>query len=537
MVHLTQPVAGWTSRLRESWPARRLTWIFVVAAACLISAWSAGIAQPTSSRLIFLDVGVGLIFVAAAAPSRGPAAQRAWFVAVGLAWPLGVLAPTRSLHAALLLVALAVFPSGRIRRAWQVVVAGVAVIVGLQLSDQLAVAAAFACCALGSGLARRRRQVGTPYAALSALGVSGVLATSWCLARFQPDRFRPSAAVVAYEAVLVLVAVAYVVVQGVDTRRRTALADRLVANTSLSGLSGLETLLGEVLHDPELRILTGRHRPPPAGKLVLTIVDDSTVAAQVVHRARALDDPATAAGVSAAVRLTMIQERRQAELAQRVAELEAARVRMIASVDAERQRAADSLRADLDTLEWTAANLTDLTHTGSAEDGRILEIVREQITETSHKIEDLVAGMPPVALGSGRLRSALGNLTAGSPLPVSITVGPDADAGAEQERALYYVCLEALTNAVKHAHASSVRISLTRVGDTLTLIIRDDGAGGADPSGSGLLGLADRLAAYGGLLQVRGAPGAGTAVTVTIPITRSSATASRPAPTRGPAED
>jgi signal transduction histidine kinase len=269
----------------------------------------------------------------------------------------------------------------------------------------------------------------------------------------------------------------------------------------------------------------------------LAVVDDSMVSVRLVHRSRALDDPATAAGVTAAVRLTMIQERRQAELAQRIGELEAARVRMIATADAERQRAANSLRADLETLERVAADLRNLPPTGSGEADRILEILREQITETAREIEDLVAGVPPVALGNGRLRKALENLTARSPLPVSITVGPDADAGAEQERVLYYVCLEALTNAVKHAHASSGAIFLSRVGDSLSLTVRDDGAGGADSGGSGLLGLADRLAAYGGLLQVRGAPGAGTAVTATIPITRSSATASGPAPTRGPVED
>ena len=352
-----------------------------MATACLVSAWSAGIAQPTSSNLIFLDVAVGPVFVAAAAASRGPAAQRAWFVAVGLAWPLGVLAPTRSLHAALLLVALAVFPSGRIRRAWQLVVAGSAVIVGLQLLDQLATAVAFAGCALGSALARRRRSVGTLYPALSALAVSGVLATLWYLSRYQPDRFRPGWAVVAYEAVLVLVAVGSVVATRADARRRAALADRLVADSSLSGLSGLETLLGEVVHDPELRILTGRNRRPAPGRMILTVADDSTESAQVVHRARALDDPATAAGVSAAVRLTMMQERRQTELALRVAELEAARVRTIAAADAERQRAAISLRADLDLLEQAAADVRDVPSSRGAEDGRTLDIVRDQIVE------------------------------------------------------------------------------------------------------------------------------------------------------------
>jgi signal transduction histidine kinase len=205
--------------------------------------------------------------------------------------------------------------------------------------------------------------------------------------------------------------------------------------------------------------------------------------------------------------------------------LESARVRTIAAADSERQRAAISLRADLDLLQKAAADLRSVPRSRTAEDGHILDVVHEQIVQTSREIEGLVAGMPPVALGNGRLRSSLVNLAAQSPLPVSIAVEPEAAGGADQERALYYVGLEALTNAVKHAGATSATISLTRVGDTLSLTIRDDGAGGADPSGTGLLGLADRLATYGGMLQVQSAPGAGSTLTATMPITRSSATA------------
>jgi signal transduction histidine kinase len=93
------------------------------------------------------------------------------------------------------------------------------------------------------------------------------------------------------------------------------------------------------------------------------------------------------------------------------------------------------------------------------------------------------------------------------------------------EEALFYVCSETLTNVVKHADASAVAITIRREGDSLVATITGDGRGGADPTGTGLLGLADRLSARGGRLQVDSTPGAGTAVIASLPVSRPSATA------------
>jgi signal transduction histidine kinase len=87
--------------------------------------------------------------------------------------------------------------------------------------------------------------------------------------------------------------------------------------------------------------------------------------------------------------------------------------------------------------------------------------------------------------------------------------------------ALYYAVSEALTNVLKHAHASTVRIDLDTEDDQIGLTIRDDGVGGADLSrGSGLIGLNDRVAALNGTMQVSSLIGEGTALTITIPIER-----------------
>jgi signal transduction histidine kinase len=511
-------ISAWARRLgRERFT--RLAWVVVVLMASVATAWASTIAQPTSSNLVFLDAAVGLTFVAAAAASDGPLIERGWMVAVGLAWPLGVLPVARSLHSALLLVALAAFPSGRIRRPWQFVIAILAILLGLQLLDQLATAASFAFCALGSALAWQKRRVSTPYAAISATAISGVLSTAWFLARYRPEQFRPSEALLAYEVVLVLIAVGYAIAVRADARRRTALEDRLVADAGPTGIHGLESVLQEVLHDPQLRILPPEARPVVAGARILTVGDDSNPVAQVLHNASSLDDPATAAAVSAAIRLTLTQERRQAELAHRVADLEAARMRIVASADRQRKQAAMALQNELQTLGRARADLHKVRATASGEAALLLDVVGGEITATTREITDLVAGVPLTELGGGRLHTALEHLAARSSIPASLTIGADTDAGVDAETALYYVCLEALTNAIKHAQASQVNVFLTRNGTALVMTVSDDGAGGADPTGSGLQGLSDRLATLSGRLQVHSAPGAGTIVTATIPLT------------------
>ena len=524
VANLPGHLVAWTRRLHSK-RFTRSAWVVILLVAGAATAWASTITQPTSSDLAFLDAAVGLAFVAAAAASGGPLAQRGWMVAVGLAWPIGVLPAARSLHSALLLVALAAFPTGRLRRPWQFAVAILAIMVGLQFFDQLAIPASFAVCALGCALAWQKRRISTPYAALSAVGVSGVISTAWFMARFRPQQFRPSEALLAHEVVLVLIAVGFALAVRAVASRRAALEDQLVADAGPTGVPGLELVLRDVLHDPDLRIVAaGTQSDIPAAR-VLNVADNSIQVAQVVHRSSSLDDPATAAAVSAAIRLTLTQERRQAELAQRVADLEAARIRIVASTDRQREQAAMTLRNDLDTLERTRADLDSMRAATQDDAGAVFHVVCEEITSTTREIGDLVAGVPPTKLGDGRLRRVLKQLAARCPLPASITMEADTAAGVNEETALYYVGMEALTNAVKHAQATTVEIALTTIEAALVITVHDDGAGGADPTGSGLRGLADRLATCGGRLQVHSAPGAGTTVTATVPVSRFSATA------------
>jgi signal transduction histidine kinase len=104
-------------------------------------------------------------------------------------------------------------------------------------------------------------------------------------------------------------------------------------------------------------------------------------------------------------------------------------------------------------------------------------------------------------------------------IPVQIRVELAGPIAEPAEVAAYYVVAESLTNATRHAEASSVDIDVTTKESELTLSIRDDGVGGADSSkGSGLIGLIDRVEALGGDLWIQSPPGGGTALRVTIPI-------------------
>jgi signal transduction histidine kinase len=101
-------------------------------------------------------------------------------------------------------------------------------------------------------------------------------------------------------------------------------------------------------------------------------------------------------------------------------------------------------------------------------------------------------------------------------LQIEVTVLATATSAAAAACA-YFVCSEALANVAKHASASAVRMSVTSRAGAITVEVTDDGAGGADPEGRGIQGLADRVQTLGGTLTVASAPGQGTRLTAVIP--------------------
>jgi signal transduction histidine kinase len=131
------------------------------------------------------------------------------------------------------------------------------------------------------------------------------------------------------------------------------------------------------------------------------------------------------------------------------------------------------------------------------------------------ELDSLVQGLGGV--DARGLIPGLERLAAGLPLEVNLEL-EDVAVAAEVSAALWFVCSESLANTVKHADARSVRVRLAERDGTVRLVVEDDGCGGANPEGSGLLGLADRVSALGGRLLVSSPPGEGTRVVAELPL-------------------
>ena len=116
------------------------------------------------------------------------------------------------------------------------------------------------------------------------------------------------------------------------------------------------------------------------------------------------------------------------------------------------------------------------------------------------------------------LRAAVETLAGRAPVAVEFAEVPDERLPEPVEAAAYYLIAEALTNVAKYARASTVRVAVARDG-SVRVEVADDGVGGADPAGgSGLRGLADRVEALGGTLEIHSPPGAGTTLRVRMPL-------------------
>jgi signal transduction histidine kinase len=152
------------------------------------------------------------------------------------------------------------------------------------------------------------------------------------------------------------------------------------------------------------------------------------------------------------------------------------------------------------------------------------------LAEAVTELQELSRGIHPAILSQGGIGPALRTLARRAPIPVQLEVDVQRRLPEPIEVAAYYVASEALANAVKHAQASRVDMSIGRRNGSLLLSIRDDGVGGADPTrGSGLMGLTDRVEALGGSIRVESRRGEGTHVTAELPLElESGGTTSRP---------
>lgn len=297
----------------------------------------------------------------------------------------------------------------------------------------------------------------------------------------------------------------------------------------------LERTLRQTLDDPTLELLEARGGgwldtagraavvPASGGDRATTLLErDGAKIGAIVHDVTLLDDPALIRTVAAGVALTVDNQRLQQELLAQLEEVRASRARIVEAGDAERRRverdlhdgAQQRLVALAVSLRTIRSRLgADLTPPVDEELKAASDLVRLAIAE----VRELARGLDPSILREAGIEAAIRSLADHSAILVRVSIDLDGRLPARTETAAYFVAAEALANAAKHSSASVVTVTASQADGILSLDVVDDGVGGADVDGSGIRGLADRIAAVGGTLVVASAAGAGTRVHAAIP--------------------
>ena len=214
--------------------------------------------------------------------------------------------------------------------------------------------------------------------------------------------------------------------------------------------------------------------------------------------------------------------RLDAELQDRIEELRASRARIVQASDTARRRlerdlhdgAQQRLVALALDLKLARAKL-DKDPAAAAE---LLDASIEELAEATRELRELARGIHPALLTDRGLGPALEAIASRAPVPVEVAPVPEMRLPGPVESAAYFVVAEALTNVSKYANATHAEVTVTRSNGRVVVEVRDNGVGGADPAaGSGLSGLADRVAALDGLLDVQSPQGGGTIVRAEVP--------------------
>jgi signal transduction histidine kinase len=344
------------------------------------------------------------------------------------------------------------------------------------------------------------------------------------------------AAKLALSAVFASVPIAVLVVLLQRRLARSAVAGLVVELGERGNGADLCDALARALGDPSLELAywfaAGRHYVDADGRAVeLPAADAARVAtvverggrpvAALVHDAALGENLELVESVCAAAALTLENERLQAELRARLAELRASRARLVEAGATERRRierdlhdgAQQRLISIAMSLGLAEARLPGDPHSVAP----IVREAREAIALALAELRELSQGIFPSTLSERGLAAALDELARGAALPVALDVSLPARLAPPLEAAAYFVVSEALANAAKHSHANETRITARAVGETLMVEIADDGIGGAGGAGSGLRGLADRVEALGGSFTVTSPPGRGTTIRAELP--------------------
>ena len=513
--------------------------------------WPAGVAVGIAAEWVYfgwddwgdwlpdLATGWTLIACGLAGWARRPLSRSGpLLAATGFAWFAANLVGDQALYlyrGPLIHLALS-YPSGRLERPLDrsvVAIAYGAALVPAVWSSEIAtfaLSALFVAVAAHGYLRALGRERRTRLTALGATAfVSAVMAGTAAARLASPTTELADATLLVYEAALCALAVTLLVGLVMEPWARTQVAD-LVVDLRQAGSGTLRDALAQALGDPTLEIgywldrgyVDSEGRPlalPAEGSdRRLTRVDqDGQPIAVLVHDAAVLDDPGLSDALARAARLAAANARLQAEVRARLDELVASRRRLVHAGDEERRRLERRLHETVERrLTALAGRLQDAEREAAA--AADLSRVRQQLDRALAELRDLAAGLNPGGIEEGGLPAALAALAARSPVPVDLLI-TQVSVPEELERAIYFVCSEALANVIKYAGASRAVISIGERAGRLHVQISDDGVGGAAlGGGTGLSGLADRIAALGGTFRLDSPSGAGTRLSVELPL-------------------
>lgn len=294
-------------------------------------------------------------------------------------------------------------------------------------------------------------------------------------------------------------------------------------------------VLAATLHDPQLELLywspivdgyvdlNGQPREPVAapGRAMAPISGDSGPLAVMVVDEIVLQEPALVQAAAAMARLALENERLQAEVRSQLVQLRSTTARLVEAGQDARQRIErdlhDGAQQRLLALSMTLGQAR--AHAGDGADPQLrafLDDAADDLQRAITELRELARGIHPMLLTQEGLASALKALAERASLPVEISA-PFQRFPDTVESTAYFFVTEAVTNATRHAAASAVHVQVIVVGDELIVRVTDDGIGGANPGGSGLLGMRDRVVALGGRMTVTSPTGRGTMLIARLP--------------------
>jgi signal transduction histidine kinase len=316
---------------------------------------------------------------------------------------------------------------------------------------------------------------------------------------------------------------------------RTAIGTALVELEPGPPPEALRDALAKALDDPALQLA---FRDPNSGRYVDTnrqVIEPARlpagrVQAPLDRRGDALliydeqlsHEPELIRVASAAASLALDHSRLQAEIQAQLEQVSASRARIVAAGDAERRRLErdlhDGAQQRLVTLSLALGMARDRVAGVDPELESLIESASKEAREALIELRELARGIHPAVLTETGLAGAMQALAERSPIATTIVTVPSERFPAAIEATAYFVVSEALSNVAKHSTAAGAAVTIRKLSDRLVVLVSDDGNGGARPeAGSGLRGLADRVASVGGVLRVDSPPGFGTRLEADIP--------------------